>query len=271
MNISVPKGAVDTHMHFYDTSIPGAPGTFLPGHFTVEDYRREIMKRLGFDRVVIVQANAYRDDNRVAVDAMKTLGKAAKGVAVVKADVADAELERLTKAGMCAVRIMTLHGGMLGFDVMDPVMARVHPFGWHANIQLDGRELPKYEAQIKRLPGKFVIDHTGKFMEPVGVESKEFRSLLNLVDTGRCWIKLSAPYETSKTGAPKYEDVSKLARALVKHAPQRMMWASNWPHPSSRQNLPDDVALLDLLADWAPDEATRKKILVDNPVELYGF
>ena len=104
--------------------------------------------------------------------------------------VADAELERLTKAGICAVRIMTLHGGMLGFDVMDAVVARVHPFGWHAIIQLDGRELPKYEAQIKRLPGKFVIDHTGKFLEPVSPESREFRSLLNLVDTGRCWVKL---------------------------------------------------------------------------------
>ena len=88
-------------------------------------------------------------------------------------------------------------------------MARVHPFGWHANIQLDGRELPKYEAQIKRLPGKFVIDHTGKFLEPVTTDSAPFRSLLNLVDTGRCWVKLSAPYETSKTGAPKYEDVGR--------------------------------------------------------------
>ena len=95
---------------------------------------------------------------------------------------------------------------------MDQVVARVHPFGWHANIQLDGRNLPKYEAQIKRLPGKFVIDHTGKFLEPVATDSKAFRSLLNLVDTGRCWVKLSAPYETSKTGAPKYEDVEQ-ARA----------------------------------------------------------
>ena len=91
---------------------------------------------------------------------------------MVKPGTPDAELERLTKAGICAVRIMTLHGGMLGFDVMDALMAQVHPFGWHANIQLDGRELPKYEAQIKRLPGKFVIDHTGKFLEPVSPDSR---------------------------------------------------------------------------------------------------
>ena len=271
MSIRVPKGACDTHMHFYDQNVPGAPGTFLPGHFPVEDYQA-LQRRLGFERVIVVQANAYRDDNRVAVDSIRKLARGAKGVAVVKPDVADAELERLTKAGMCAVRIMTLHGGMLGFDVMDAVAARVHPFGWHTNIQLDGRELPKYEAQIKRLPGRFVIDHTGKFMEPVTVDSAPFRSLLNLVDTGRCWVKLSAPYETSKTGAPKYEDVGRLAKALVKKAPERMLWASNWPHPSvPKEKRPKDEDLLELLADWAPDEKVQRKILADNPAELYGF
>jgi D-galactarolactone isomerase len=271
MKVSVPKGACDTHMHFYDQAVPGAPGTFLPGHFVVEDYRA-LQKRLGLERVIVVQPNAYKDDNRVTVDSIQKLGKGAKGVAVVKPDVADSELERLTKAGICAVRIMTLHGGMLGFDVMDKVMARVRPFGWHANIQLDGRELPKYEAQIKRLPSNFVIDHTGKFLEPVAPDHEAFKSLLRLVDTGRCWVKLSAPYETSKSGPPKYEDVAKLAKILVKKAPERMLWASNWPHPSApKEKLPKDEDLLDLLADWAPDEKAQKRILADNPAELYGF
>ena len=99
-----------------------------------------------------------------------------------------------------------------------------------------------------------------------------FKSLLRLIDTGRCWVKLSAPYETSKTGAPKYEDVGRLAKALVKHAPRRMMWASNWPHPSARKPAPPkDEDLLDLLADWAPDAKVQKKILADNPAEFYGF
>jgi D-galactarolactone isomerase len=270
VKIRVPKGACDTHMHFYDGAASAKPGAPNPGIFTVPMYR-ELQQRLGLERVVVVQANAYRDDNTVTLNSMKALGKAAKGVAVVMPGVADAELDRLTRAGICAVRIMTLHNGTLGFDVMDALMARVHPFGWHANIQLDGRKLPEYEAQIKRLPGKFVIDHTGKFLEPVAAESREFRSLLNLVDTGRCWVKLSAPYETSKSGAPKYEDVSRLARALVQTAPERMLWASNWPHPTERNNPPDDVALLELLADWAPDETVRRKILVDNPAQLYGF
>jgi D-galactarolactone isomerase len=270
--LKAPQGATDTHMHFYGKEGTQAPGTFLPGYFPVEDYQA-MQKRLGLERVIVVQPNAYADDNSVTLDSIRKIGlKSAKGVAVVKPGVSDAELERLTKGGMCALRIMTLHGGTLGFDVMDELMARVHPFGWHANIQLDGRELPKYEAQIKRLPGRFVIDHTGKFLEPVSTDHAAFRSLLNLVDTGRCWVKLSAPYETSKTGAPKYEDVSRLARALVKHAPQRMLWASNWPHPSARKPAPpDDADLLDLLLDWAPEESVRRKILSGNPAELYGF
>ncbi len=271
MKIILPKGSCDTHMHFYDTKKPGAPGTFLPGDFSAADYMA-LQKKLGLERVIVVQPNAYADDNSMNFEAMRRFGKNARGVAVVKPTVADAELERLTREGARAVRIMTLSGGMLGFNVMDAVVARVHPFGWHANIQLDGRDLPKYEAQIRKLPGKFVIDHTGKFLEPVAAESKEFRSLLNLLDTGRCWVKLSAPYETSKTGAPEYEDVSKLVRALVKHAPQRMLWALNWPHPGNRKPAPpDDVALCELLLDWAPSEKDRQRMLVDNPAELYGF
>jgi D-galactarolactone isomerase len=269
MKLRIPKGACDTHMHFYD-GVAAKPGTLNPGRFTVPMYR-ELQKELGLERVVVVQPNAYGDDNRVTLDSIREIGDAARGVAVVKPDVGDAELERLTKAGIRAVRIMTLHGGMLGFEVMDAVMARVHPFGWHANLQLDGRELPKHEAQIRRLPGRFVIDHTGKFLEPVTPDSAPFKSLLKLLDTGRCWVKLSAPYETSKTGAPKYEDVGRLAKTLVQHAPERMLWASNWPHPSARAHPPDDVELMALLADWAPEERIRQKILVDNPAELYGF
>jgi D-galactarolactone isomerase len=270
MKITVPPGACDTHIHCYDRAAAAAPGAPMPGHFPPEAYRK-LQRRLGLSRVVVVQPNAYRDDNSVTLAAMQALGKATRGVAVVSETVPDAELERLTRAGVVAQRFFNLPGGSIPFSRMDPIMARVHAFGWHANLQLDGRELPKYEAQIRRLPGKFVIDHNGKFLEPVDTHSEPFRCLLSLVDTGRCWVKLSAPYETSKTGAPKYEDVSKLARALVKHAPERMLWASNWPHPSVPPNTVDDLDLLNLLADWAPKAADRSKILVDNPADLYGF
>jgi D-galactarolactone isomerase len=270
--LAVPAGAWDTHMHIYDTRFPAAPGgPPLPGHFPVEAYREAVQRRLGVAHPVVVQPNAYVDDNRCTLEAIAKLGTGARGVAVVKPGVADAELQRLTDGGIRAIRFMTLPGGALGWDVMDELAARVHPFGWHAIVQLDGRLMNQHEAQIRRLPGKFVIDHIGKFLELVPVGHPSFQSLLRLVDTGRCWVKLSAAYEFSKSGPPRYEDVGVLAKALVAHAPQRMLWASNWPHPSEpKGHKPDDVELLDLLLEWAPDEATRRRILVDNPAVLYG-
>jgi D-galactarolactone isomerase len=270
VKLRVPAGATDTHIHFYDRAAKAAPGAANPGHYDVAMYR-ELQRRLGLERVVVVQPNAYRDDNSVNLRAAEALGKSARMVAVVQEGVSDAELERLTRAGVVAQRFFNLPGGSIPFSRMEAIMARVHPFGWHANLQLDGRELPQHEAQIRRLPGKFVIDHNAKFLEPVGIDHPAFKVLLSLLDTGRCWVKLSAPYETSKSGAPKYEDVSKLARALAKHAPERMLWASNWPHPSVPPGSVSDEDLLDILADWAPDEAVRRKILVDNPAERYAF
>ena len=272
MKLKVPAGATDTHLHIYEEGVPPAPGgPPLPGHFPVEAYQK-VQKRLGLQRVVVVQPNAYQFDNTVTLDAIKAFGPAARGIGVVRPDVPEAEIERLSKGGIVGQRIFQLQWGAVGFDRMHEVMARVHPFGWLANVQLDGRELPAWEGEIRKLPGRFVIDHTGKFLEPVKENSAPFKALLNLLDTGRCWVKLSAPYETSKTGAPAYEDVSKLARALVKHAPERMLWASNWPHPSEpKDRKPDDADMIDLLLDWAPEETTRRKILVDNPAGLYGF
>lgn len=270
--LAVPAGAVDTAIHIYHAGVPAVPGgPPVPGNFPESAYQA-VQRRLGFKRVVVVQPNAYQDDNRVTLEAIRALGPGAKGVGVVKPGVTDAEIERLAKGGIVAQRIFQMQWGAVGFDRMHEVMARVHPFGWFATIQLDGRELPLWEQTIRKLPGKFVIDHNGKFLEPVPPEHEAFKALLRLVDTGRCWVRLAGAYETSKTGAPTYEDVSRLARALVKHAPERMIWASNWPHPSApKDKVPDDADLLDLLLDWAPDEATRMKILVDNPAELYGF
>jgi D-galactarolactone isomerase len=268
--LAVPRGACDTHIHFYDAAVPASPGTPMPGTRSVAEYR-SVQQRLGLERVVVVQPNAYGADNTVTMNAIAELGACARGVAVVRASVPESELDRLTKGGIRGLRFMTLNGGKLGFDLLDRLMARVLQFGWHANIQLDGRELPERAEGIAKLAGRFVIDHTGKFLEPVPPEHEAFRALLGLVDTGRCWVKLSGPYETSRTGPPHYEDVGRLARALIAHAPERMLWASNWPHPTAPGAPPDEAALLDLLLEWAPDEATRRKILVDNPAELYGF
>jgi D-galactarolactone isomerase len=270
--LKAPAGTCDTHMHFYDSRYAARPGTPLPPDASVEDYT-QVKRWLGIDRSVIVQPNAYGDDNRLTMDCVTALGADnARAIVVVKPDVTDERLEELNKGGARGVRIMALHGGAVGLDQLDALAARIHPFGWHPIVQLDGRQFPDYEAQLLRLPGTFVIDHVGKFLEPVAPDHPAFHSLLRLVETGRCYVKISAPYETSITGGPDYADVGALARELIRAAPERMLWASNWPHAQADKfGYPDDARLLDVLLDWAGDEAVIHKILVDNPARLYGF
>jgi D-galactarolactone isomerase len=260
-------------MHFYAAKYPKHPkGPAPAADASVEDYR-QLQRWLGIERVVVVQPNAYGDDNRCTMEAVAALGgNVARAIVVVRPDVAHAELQRLHAAGARGVRFQCLPGGHSQWDVMDETLARIRPLGWHCIVQFDGRDLPEREAQLERIPHDFIIDHTGKFLEPVGTDHAAFKGLLRLVARGNCYVKLAAPYETSKAGPPDYADVGALAKTLVKAAPERMLWASNWPHVSmTAENYPDDAGLLDLLLDWAPDEAVRRKILVDNPSRLYGF
>lgn len=270
--LTAPPGACDTHMHVYDDRFELAPtATFRPPHAPTADYLA-MRSRIGIARTVVVQPTGYGFDNACTLEAMAAMGGSARGIAVVPPDVKDAELERLTKAGMRGIRYFMLPGGVLPWESLDAMAAKVGALGWHVQLQLDGRQLPEREAALKRLTGTLVIDHNGKFLEPVAVGDPAFKCLLRLLANGRTWVKLSAPYETSKKGPPLYPDVGALAKALVKAAPERCVWASNWPHPSvPRDKCPDDADLLDLLLDWAPDETTRNKILVDNPAKLYGF
>ena len=269
--LKAPEGACDTHMHIYDGRYPTAPtAASTPPDALVEDYRA-VKRRLGLTRTVVVQPSTYGTDNRCTVDAIAALGTdSTRGVAIVDDTVAPAELQDLGERGIRGARFHMLAGAPIPWQRLDRIAARVGEVGWHVQLQLDGRDLPEREAQVRSWPGRIVIDHVGKFLEPVPPEHPAFRCLLGLVETGRVWVKLSGAYEVSKQGAPLYGDVGRLAKALVKAAPERMLWASNWPHPSV-QDKPDDATLLDILLDWAPDEATRRRILVDNPAEVYGF
>ncbi|MEO8740395.1 MAG: amidohydrolase family protein [Casimicrobiaceae bacterium] len=268
--LKAPPGACDTHMHIYDARYPLSPSwKVLPPDAPVAKYRA-VQQQLGLARAVVVQPNAYAFDNACTEEAVRQLGTGTRGIATVRADVADSELERLTSAGFRGARCYMLAGAFLSWDDVDTIAARVQQFGWHVQVQLDGRELPQYADRLLRLPVDVVIDHNGKFLEPVAVTHPAFAVLTKMLDSGKCWVKLSAPYETSKVGAPGYDDVSALARALVAANPERCVWASNWPHPGM-STAPPNAAMLDLLLDWADDDATRQRILVDNPARLYGF
>ena len=262
--------ACDCHFHIYEDHYPLAPtATFKPPHAPLPAYRK-VQRALGLERAVFVQGTGYGFDNSCMLKAMKELGADARGVAIIRPDIGDAQLQELHEAGVRGVRYMMLGGGVLPWDTLEAMSARIAPLGWNINLQLDGRDLPQRWPVLARLASRLVIDHTGKFLEPVSPESEAFRTLEGLVESGRCWVKLSAPYETSREGPPRYEDVGRLARTLARKYPQRCLWATNWPHVN-QSLIPSDQAMLDLLFDWAPDAATRQAILVNNPAELYGF
>jgi D-galactarolactone isomerase len=270
----LPSGACDCHVHIYgDPTVypasPHSPAMPMP-EATVEAYRA-LQARLGLERVVVVQPSAYGFDNRCTLDAIRQLGAGARGVVVLRPEAGEAELEACTEQGARGVRFLMLEGGVTRWEELGPVAARVAPFGWHVQLQMDGRLLPEREIGLKRLPCPLVIDHNGKFLRPVDVGHPGFLSLCRLLDTGRVWVKTSACYETSREGPPRYGDVARLAQALIRRFPERVVWGTNWPHPSKRLEPPDDALLLDLVAEWAGGEDVLERIMVVNPAKLYGF
>ncbi|MBV9260929.1 MAG: amidohydrolase family protein [Pseudolabrys sp.] len=271
--LRAPAGTADCHIHIYgpaDKYSLAATAPYPPPLATVSQYRVK-MRQLNIDYTVIVQPGAYGPDNRCTLDALEELGSAARAITVVTPDTPRAEIARMNQLGVRGARFMLLpRGSVVTWEMLVPVANLIADFGWHVQLQFDGRDLPNRIDMIRGLPCPVVIDHNGKFFEPVAPEHPAMQSLLRLLDTRRVWVKTSAPYETSKAGPPLYEDVGVIARSLIRAAPDRIVWASNWPH-GGRDQIPDDAMLLDTLLDWAPNDMARQKILVENPKQLYGF
>lgn len=268
--IDVPPNACDTHVHIFSADGIARSGANV-AVAELEDYRLQ-RAALGVARTVLVQPTAFAFDNGCMLQSMTSLGSSARGIAMVERDVASAELERLHGLGVRGARLHLLKNPRQSWDDVVPLADRVAPLGWHLQIQCNGHQLPEHLGALASLPTKLVLDQCAKFVEPVTTRHPAFRSLLTLLEKGRTYVKLSAPYETSKAGPPGYEDVSVLARELVRLFPDRMLWASNWPHTMLQvSRKPSDAALLALLADWAPEAAVRERILVETPASLYGF
>jgi D-galactarolactone isomerase len=261
-------------MHIYDSRYPiAATAKLQPPDATVAEYRR-VQAVLDLDRVVVVQPSTYGLDNSCTLDAVAQLGHGeradARAVVVVDDQTTDAELDRLTSLGARGARFHMLPGGAVPWEMMPRVAERIASHGWHVQLQMNGRELIDRLDALLMLPTSLVVDHVGRFMPPVAVDDERFVALLRLVDTGRCWVKLSAPYESAVDPTHRYEAVSRLVAALVERAPERMLWATNWPHPG--QTDPPSLTDIDRLgSEWMQGRDVRKRILVDNPAEVYGF
>lgn len=268
-----PSEGCDCHIHIYDLNTHPLQQTspVSPPHANWSDYLK-LRAELGLARCIIVQPMGYGFDNSCTLQALKMAKGSARAVISMPKNASDSELAELAVAGVVGIRFQMVpnSGNIMTWEELEPIANRVAELGWTINLQLDGRTLPLFEQRLLNLPCKLVIDHVGKFLEPVSTEDPAFRSLEHLVQTGNVWVKLSAMYETSRCPPPTYDDVGALARALVHKYPDRCLWASNWPHPTQRTR-PNDLGLLSLLDYWCPTKEARDKILVDNPATLYGF
>jgi len=270
--IKMPADACDCHHHIYDGRFPIAPSaTLKPGDAKPADYRA-LQKRIGTTRNVVVQPSTYGTDNSCTLDGMAKIGPTARGVAVVDTSVTDAELKRLHGLGIRGIRFNLVQAGATTVEMLEPLSRRVNELGWHVQIHQLADGIVKMDDVLQKLASPIVFDHMGRIPKDAGVNHPGYAVIAKLIDKGRTWVKISGAYMDTKVGAPTYADSARLARAFVKLAPQRMVWGSDWPHPTEKaDDKPNDAILADLLLEWAPDEATRNRILVDNPATLYGF
>jgi D-galactarolactone isomerase len=274
--LKAPRNACDAHHHIYDPArfaMPPSKGRAAPSNGTVSDYRL-LQKRIGTTRSVVVQPRNYGIDNAVTIDALKQLAPNSRGVAVVHPTITDAELKRFNDAGVRGIRFSLGDPAtaVVKLDMIEPLAKRIASLGWHIQFNVDGEQIVELEDLLRRLPTPLVFAHLGHPPLPTGIEHVSHRIVRSLIDKGRTWVKLSGAYSNTKIGPPAYPEATKIAQAFVNAAPERLVWGSDWPHPGlPDNNKPDDALLFDLMTHWAPDEATRNRVLVTNPEVLYGF
>ena len=268
---TLPECATDAHVQVFEQgrSIgPPAPLGPEPGE-TLSHYCAE-MERVGLRRAVVVQPAAYGTDNSGTLAAVAALGPLGRGVAILSEKVSDRELELMEAQGITGLRSVLDHsGGMGSWEALERLAPRAAEHGWHIDLQIAGRDWPAAESRLRALPGSLVVEHAG-LLDPPDPAGEGAASLLRLLDSGRVWVKLSAPYLSSRTGPPDYPDFAALVGSLIRHAPDRCLWASNWPHPG-RHPRPDTLDLLSLTDSWCPDESAWTRVLETNAALLYGF
>lgn len=275
-SFAVPPLACDCHLHVFGPAerYPYQPTRGYTPPDSPSDEMRKLHGALGIGRAVLVQASVHGTDNRAILDAVAADPARLRAVASVTEDVTEATLERLHEGGVRGFRVNLVDKGGMPFRSLaslEAVAERVQPLGWHAELLVHVHDSPDFLAIARRLPIPVVVGHIGYAPAMRALEHPGYREFLALLRDGACWAKLTGPYRLSASDRAPYADVAPLARAAVEAAPGRVVWGSDWPHVMLKGVMPNDAALLDLLADWVPDAATRHRILVNNPATLYGF
>ncbi len=269
--LRLPPGACDCHAHIFGPfdRFPLRNQSYLPALAPFSEYLR-IHRAIGVSRGVLVQPSPYGTDNSAMMAALRSTPIPLRGIALIDEATTDAQIDALHAVGVqgCRIHLSAANAGAI-LPTLPALAARIRRVGWHLQLLPSLAELPDVDRALLALPVPIVIDHFGMVPASGGTGSAGFQTLLRLAQSGRCWFKLSAPYRISSQ-APAYADVVPLARALLAAAPQRCVWGTDWPHPNA-DFMPNDGDLVDLLSAWIPDEALRRRVLVDNPAELYGF
>ena len=268
-----PAGAVDAHCHVF------GPASQFPYHpkrkYTPCDAPKqklfELRDYLGFERNVIVQASCHGTDNAALLDALQTGGELARGVAVVNPDITQAELEKMHRVGVRAVRFNFVKRlvDSTPREVFIGIAEKIRPFGWHIVVYFEAPDLQELISFLLQLDHTIVIDHMGRPDVTKGIDHPDFQRFVKLLDDNpNFYTKVSCPERLTQQ-APDYSDVAPYARLLVERFPQQVLWGTDWPHPNMKSHTPDDGLLVDVIPKIAPTGALQKALLVDNPMRLY--
>ena len=268
-----PPGACDTHIHLFGPADKDPFASDSP--YTSRDAPAQtniaLQARLGLSCAVIVSPGGYGRNYSLLADTLAQHPDRFRGIALLPDDTSRSELERLTKLGVRGLRMMSAKRGPHVPHYNREIAARAFEHGWHVQFYPHDTDITDYADKLLALPNDIVLDHFASIPAAGGIDQPAFKTVLRMLGTGRVWLKLSGPMRCSKQNLP-YPEVTPLARALVRHAPERLVWGSDWPHVNlDGREMPNDGDLLDLLAEWVPEAAVRNRILAQNANALYGF
>ena len=272
-NFQLPKGAVDAHCHVFGPSpeFPFAPERKYTPCNAGKDKLFELRDYLGFERNVIVQATCHGTDNSAMVDACRTAGDLARGVASVRADITANELGEMHEAGVRAVRFNFVKRlvDATPREVFLEIAGKIQEFGWSTVVYFEASDLADLQPFLQQLPGIIVVDHMGRPDVIKGVDHPDFQRFMDLMSGNEnIWSKVTCPERLTVAGPP-YEDVVPYYKAIVQEFENRVLWGTDWPHPNMKSHMPDDGALVDYIPQIAETSAQQQKLLVNNPMRLY--
>ena len=272
--INLPKGAVDAHCHVFGPAnkFPFA----LERKYTPCDASKEKLFKLrdflGFEKNVIVQASCHGTNNDALEDTLLSSNDLARGVAVVSPQVTKADLNRLDKAGVRAVRFNFVKRLVDNTprEIFQKIAKTIADLGWHIVVYLEAQDLEELIPFLKSLPTDIVFDHMARPDVSKGLDSMEFNLFQKLMENNKFWCKTSCPERLSRVGPEQnYSDILPFMRLLVENYSDRVLWGTDWPHPNMKSHMPDDGQLVNILDEIAPTEELKVKLLVENPTRLY--